>query len=432
MMRLIPVLLFVVLLFPGCFAKRVVAPLFQPESVEFPKDPATGTKPAPSDGKQPAGKVLFQDAKIYPDVHTLERDVLARFKNKDDVERLAEVAQVGTLYVKMDCSFIYNLDQQQLLALPRGFAPREDVAAVAPQDPSTTEEPDRQALTAKSAWAGIEMLLRNGAPESAMALDVFITKFPDDPNVGKARVRLVMAHLQAGDMAKAKAALAMSDLSDDSAEAVMVRGLLTQMEQATAEGKTVKGTKFFLPEAASEKKEPESGRETPAPDAEKPVQEDAPVVPEPGENCEGEKKPAEAAAPTVVPTPTKPEAPKAEPAKPAKAVLPTDLMLEECNRQHPAFFRTGVFYEEVFREPFLKKFMRSGQPGFMLPGNYTLNQSTMMRPNLVLVGGYRLASLPDPNVTGGILNHCRLVSLHVVDLSTKNVVFERELKAPAK
>ncbi len=212
----------------------------------------------------------------------------------------------------------------------------------------------------------------------------------------------------------------------------MVRGLLTQMEQATAEGKTVKGTKFFLPEAASEKKEPESGRETPAPDAEKPVQEDAPVVPEPGENCEGEKKTAEAAAPTVVPTPTKPEAPKAEPAKPAKAVLPTDLMLEECNRQHPAFFRTGVFYEEVFREPFLKKFMRSGQPGFMLPGNYTLNQSTMMRPNLVLVGGYRLASLPDPNVTGGILNHCRLVSLHVVDLSTKNVVFERELKAPAK
>ena len=70
-MRIIPVFLVALLFFPGCMAKRWVAPLFRAETVKFPEpDPPTiAAKPTPKpvdDAKNgfPGG------VRIYNDVHS--------------------------------------------------------------------------------------------------------------------------------------------------------------------------------------------------------------------------------------------------------------------------------------------------------------------------------------------------------------------------
>lgn len=445
-MRIIPVFLVALLFFPGCMAKRWVAPLFRAETVKFPEPdpPNMAAKPTlkPVDD---AKNGLPNGVQIYNDVHSLESDVLAKLtqapnaQREDFLQRLSSASLFGTLYLKQDCAFIYNMDKHQFLALPRELTPVVKLAEVKPKPSEPTENavnpPKNPELTPAQVWEGAELLLRGADPSAVVMLEMFLEKFPDSVHANQAQVRLVMAHLQSGHLEKAKAAILKLDTTNDSTEAVMVRGLLQQLEQAEAEGKRVKGTKFFLPDSAKKagsKNPKEAPSDKTAP--QEPTDEKEPAKQE-SDECEEDKELKK--SPPVIPSPTKNEANVKATVKHvaivnAKPMLPEALTLVHCHNQHPDFFTTGVFVEATIREPFLAKYMKSGQAGFMLPSTFTPKQSNEIRPNLTLVAGYRMSSLPDMSKTGKILDHCRLVSLHVIDSVTHKVVFEHRMQNSQK
>ena len=453
-MRIIPVFLVALLFFSGCMAKRWVAPLFRAETVKFPEPDPPTTTPKPSPKPVDDSKNGFPgDVRIYNDVHSLESDVLAKLKQasgapgEDFLQRLSSASLLGTLYLKQDCAFIYNMDKHQFLALPRKLTTAEVLAEVKPKLSVTVENavkpPKVPELTSAQVWEEAELLLRGADPGAVVMLEVFLAQFPDNIHANQARIRLVMAHLQAGNLAKAKAAIAKSNMADNSAEAVMVRGLLQQLEQAAAEGKSVKGTKIFLPDPTKVKESKKQAAPSDKTVPEEPLDETKPNKPESGEVDECERDKELIKVQPVIPSPAKGEE-KAKPeklavkptVKPAAAIaepeLPEALTLVHCHLQYPDFFTTGVFVESSIREPFLTKYMKPGQAGFMLPGTFTPKQSNEIRPHLALLAGYRMSSLPDMNKAGKILDHCRLVSLHVIDLATRKVVFERELDTSQK
>ena len=433
------------LLAVACLSPYKPAPHFNPKTVKFPAATnadvvkPVGTTNAQVAAAAPGSRVLrvaelaaktdFATARIYEDVHTLERDVWAAQRQQAEQAALNTVAPRGefetlaayqarvkagrggnattaaalsqVLYLARDAEFLYNIDTEQFLVLPA-----RTTAALATAAGATVVVPAPVVADEAAGLILIANTLYNqgGFVVAAEVYSKFQQLHPQHPLADKARLGLALAHFQRGLFAEAAPLLAALAKLENQPDKLLVDTLLAQCNLVLKEGKQVKSVLLN-----GYRMEPSKDAESPAP------------------KCSGCDQ-------AVADEPKVPAAPAPAATGMSGVFLPGEMPPAELTLAHWAnadakFFETGLLSDLKTREEWLKAHLAPGQPGFILTGKVDAKTAELLKPRLRVVAGYRLVSPLQPGETGRVLEHCQVVSLHVMDATSKKIYFECALTA---
>ena len=439
-----------VLVLTGCFAKHTVAKLWTPEEANLPVEPTSGgasspgpavtettnsaLTPAPAIGSektayqmiQPATAVDWARARILPDIHHLERDTtkaIAALQGQPvspanvrmprrEFETLEQYnARVAALhnttdrvyYINVKSDFLYNIDTQQFLVLPKvpSATPLVTTPATAPAPveprPAPVEPAPNPAAALEEYYAANEHFNAGEYLKATEAYVAFLRAHPGHPKTINVQFGLALCHFSLGQFDTAEPRLEQLDTHPDCPMPNFVKVLLAQCRAIRAVGKPVKSGMVFDLQLESK---PSA---TPAP-----------------EECDPPAVPPPAAAPIIPVLPTTASSQKPELHgglfRP-RETPPAELTLDHQYRIHPAFFKTGVLHVVRAREDFEAEHKHPGRPGWILPGKYEPADARILKGGLQLVAGCRLARQPDPSVPGKYRDAFNLVSLHVLSVN---------------